>query len=91
MGRELARELMIPEFEYTERGGRLKIEDKKKIMERNGGKSPDLADTFTMLCLPSPRNVERAFMKRYARGGKIEKRRMEKQRRRRVGRPWRGG
>ena len=89
LGEILVRELLLPDYEYTERGARLRIEDKKSIMEKNGGKSPDFADTFTMLCLPAPRRLERQFAMKRMRAGRREQGRIDRARQRRVGRGWR--
>ena len=89
-GMDLARELMLPEYSYTDRGGRLLIEPKEDLMKRNNGKSIDLADTFSMLCLPTPASLERARMRRWMRGGPAEKARLKRQSQRRKAKPWRG-
>ena len=74
-GERLVQELMLPEYEFTKQGARLQIEDKASITKRNNGKSPDMADTFVMLCEKPPRAREKAYRDRFNAGGPRERRR----------------
>lgn len=69
----LITELSLPRLEYTESGGKMKVESKAKLKAR-GIRSPDAADSLVMT-FAGTAGVAR-FGKR-ARSGKIKKRRMK--------------
>ena len=92
MGDKLVHELTLPEYDYDERGGRLKIEEKESLTKRNGGESTDLADAFTILALPTEQSIQRQYRNRYMRGVPTAagRRRMANVMQGRIGRSWRG-
>ena len=48
------------------------IEGKESLTKKNGGNSPDLADSFVMLCQADAATMERIARERFAQGGGAE-------------------
>lgn len=63
LGDQLLAELCLPEYKFQ--AGKLVIESKEEITARNQSRSPDLADTFVMLCAPPPSAIMRTYSHRY--------------------------
>ena len=68
-GDRLVDELCLPEKRFDGRNDKMLIEDKASIMKKNGGDSPDLADAFTMLCLPAAHVMRRERRLRFMGAG----------------------
>ena len=69
LGDKLVHELCLAEAKPDGRNAKLKIDDKETLISRNGGESPDLADAFTMLALPTEEHIHRQYRERFARTG----------------------
>ena len=70
LGDRLVDELCLPTAKADGRNLKLKIEAKEDLIVKNRGESPDLADAFTMLALPSEGHIERQYRHRFERSGR---------------------
>ena len=72
-GDRLVDELCLPELEIDDRNGKRRIESKQSIMKKNAGESPDLADAFTMLCLPADGVMRHERRKRFGMSPRVSR------------------